>query len=69
MSKFKVGDKVVCRRPANENMKVYVGKSGVITSVFVDEFDICLRINGVFKDNGVFTSEQFDLVRQMEENE
>lgn len=52
MSKFEVGDKVVCRRPANTLMNIYVGKTGIIRDIEYFDGDTCLNIDGPFQNGG-----------------
>lgn len=63
---FNVGDRVVCSRPANENMERHRWKEATVVGVKEGKY-IALSIP--FPEDWIYTPEQFDLVEAVEENE
>lgn len=62
MTKFRVGDKVVCNRPVPTMMNKK-GVSGTVTEVV--EYGRLIRLSHPFDVNGFYTPNQFDLFRKM----
>lgn len=70
LHKFKVGDKIVLRRPANTGMKKYVGCSTTVTQILGTNHVGYQKmvLESPFLRGFVYTSEQFDPVNLNLEN-